>query len=328
MYLLAIILKNINFNFRKREHFSLLYNLLKIFLKSILCRLLTRQSIPAVSRNRRKRRSLSKSKNWFGTRLPPPPRVLAGGRTNEKSFEQRASGRLFEPRERERERRRREGKDGGAEAKLVRFEIVGPLLIQADIIGGVCYLHTLVPPPPRTRSYNEEEHGKPLRAILGVDRRCYRRPTACCSPTWPHPLAPLPPSNLLLRATWVSLSHLPPSQPSLPSAHVHRVVPSRSFLLSFPSPLLCHPSTTWLFLSFSGAIYSARSVFSSCFLLLVDRPRFLYGRLTFPTDTICDTCVCVCIYVFDDPKIAERYSRLETVRFWPCWIEFVRVSYG
>lgn len=29
--------------------------------------------------------------------------------------------------------------------QLVRFEIVGPLLIQADIIGGVCYLHTLVP---------------------------------------------------------------------------------------------------------------------------------------------------------------------------------------
>lgn len=39
---------------------------------------------------------------------------------------------------------------------------------------------------PRTRSYNEEEHGKPLRTILGVDRRCYRRPTAC-SPTCPHP---------------------------------------------------------------------------------------------------------------------------------------------
>lgn len=28
--------------------------------------------------------------------------------------------------------------------RLVRFKIVGPLLIQADIIGGVCYLHTLV----------------------------------------------------------------------------------------------------------------------------------------------------------------------------------------
>lgn len=31
------------------------------------------------------------------------------------------------------------------QGQLVRFEIVGPLLIQADIIGGVCYLHTLVP---------------------------------------------------------------------------------------------------------------------------------------------------------------------------------------
>lgn len=295
MYLLAIILKNINFNFRKREHFSLLYNLLKIFLKSILCRLLTRQSIPAVSRNRRKRRSLSKSKNWFGTRLPPPPRVLAGGRTNEKSFEQRASGRLFEPRERERERRRREGKDGGAEAKLVRFEIVGPLLIQADIIGGVCYLHTLVPPPPRTRSYNEEEHGKPLRAILGVDRRCYRRPTACCSPTWPHPLAPLPPSNLLLRATWVSLSHLPPSQPSLPSAHVHRVVPSRSFLLSFPSPSppvhhVTFPFPQWRYLLGSKCVFflllapcrsSALSLWSS---------YFSYGHDM--------RYVCVCVYMY------------------------------
>lgn len=68
--------------------------------------------------------------------------------------------------------------------RLVRFKIVGPLLIQADIIGGVCYLHTLVRSAPRTRSYNEEEHGKPLRVILGVDRRCYRRPTAC-SPTCP-----------------------------------------------------------------------------------------------------------------------------------------------
>lgn len=75
--------------------------------------------------------------------------------------------------------------------RLVRFKIVGPLLIQADIIGG-CLLpahpRTSV---PRTRSYNEEEHGKPLRAILGVDRRCYRRPTAC-SPTCPHPPSSLP----------------------------------------------------------------------------------------------------------------------------------------
>lgn len=86
-------------------------------------------------------------------------------------------------------RRRRQGNQRhGAAAqrprRLVRFKIVGPLLIQADIIGGVCYLHTLVRSAPRTRSYNEEEHGKPLRAILGVDRRCYRRPTAC-SPTCP-----------------------------------------------------------------------------------------------------------------------------------------------
>lgn len=326
MYLLAIILKNINFNFRKREHFSLLYNLLKIFLKSILCRLLTRQSIPAVSRNRRKRRSLSKSKNWFGTRLPPPPRVLAGGRTNEKSFEQRASGRLFEPRERERERR--EGKDGGAEAKLVRFEIVGPLLIQADIIGGVCYLHTLVPPPPRTRSYNEEEHGKPLRAILGVDRRCYRRPTACCSPTWPHPLAPLPPSNLLLRATWVSLSHLPPSQPSLPSAH-GPCTPRCSF--AFLSPLLSFslPTRPPRDFSFPSVALSTRLevcfLLASCSLSIVrafSMVVLLFLRTRYAIR------VCVCIYVFDDPKIAERYSRLETVRFWLCWIEFVRVSYG
>lgn len=50
---------------------------------------------------------------------------------------------------------------------------------------------------PRTRSYNEEEHGKPLRAILGVDRRCYRRPTAC-SPTCPHPPPSLA-SSLFLR---------------------------------------------------------------------------------------------------------------------------------
>jgi hypothetical protein len=82
-------------------------------------------------------------------------------------------------------RRRRGNQRHGAAAqgprRLVSFKIVGPLLIQADIIGGVCYLHTLVR-NARTRSYNEEEHGKPLRAILGVDRRCYRRPTAC-SPT-------------------------------------------------------------------------------------------------------------------------------------------------
>lgn len=86
-------------------------------------------------------------------------------------------------------RRRRQGNQRhGAAAqiprRLVRFKIVGPLLIQADIIGDVCYLHTLVRSAPRTRSYNEEEHGKPLRAILGVDRRCYRRPTAC-SPMCP-----------------------------------------------------------------------------------------------------------------------------------------------
>lgn len=80
-------------------------------------------------------------------------------------------------------RRRRGNQRHGAAAqeprRLVRFKIVGPLLIQADIIEGVCYLHTLVRSAPRTRSYNEEEHGKPLRAILGVDRRCYRRRTAC-----------------------------------------------------------------------------------------------------------------------------------------------------
>lgn len=32
----------------------------------------------------------------------------------------------------------------GGPSRLVRFKIVGPLLIQPDIIGGVCYLHTLV----------------------------------------------------------------------------------------------------------------------------------------------------------------------------------------
>lgn len=95
--------------------------------------------------------------------------------------------------------------------RLVRFKIVGPLLIQADIIGG-CLLpahpRTSV---PRTRSYNEEEHGKPLRAILGVDRRCYRRPTAC-SPTCPHP----PSSSSLFLYTGRLSFDIPPTFSILP----------------------------------------------------------------------------------------------------------------
>lgn len=95
----------------------------------------------------------------------------------------------------------------------------------------------------RTRSYNEEEHGKPLRAILGVDRRCYRRPTAC-SPVWPLILLSslfLPFFQRLLRLC------LPPSPVILTSlpftlARVHRC--SFAFLSPFSSSLLS--ATTFL----------------------------------------------------------------------------------
>lgn len=128
--------------------------------------------------------------------------------------------------------------------RLVKFKIVGPLLIQADIIGG-CLLpahpRTSV---PRTRSYNEEEHGKPLRAILGVDRRCYRRPTAC-SPTCPHP-----PSSLFLFFSSGCLSFDIPLTFSIPLPDVRRAREARSSFslpVTFP-PIssLAPPSTSFL----------------------------------------------------------------------------------
>lgn len=129
--------------------------------------------------------------------------------------------------------------------RLVKFKIVGPLLIQADIIGG-CLLpahpRTSV---PRTRSYNEEEHGKPLRAILGVDRRCYRRPTAC-SPTCPHP-----PSSLSLFFSAGCLSFDIPLTFSIPLPDVRRAREearsSFSLPVTFPPIFsLAPPSTSFL----------------------------------------------------------------------------------
>ena len=100
----------------------------------------------------------------------------------------------------------------------------------------------------RTRSYNEEEHGKPLRAILGVDRRCYRRPTAC-SPVWPLILLSslflpffrrllrlcLPPPPVILTTLPFTLARVPPLFLRVPFSFLLLPSVRHHFSLPFPS---------------------------------------------------------------------------------------------
>lgn len=100
----------------------------------------------------------------------------------------------------------------------------------------------------RTRSYNEEEHGKPLRAILGVDRRCYRRPTAC-SPVWPLILLSslflpffyrllrlcLPPSPVILTSLPFTLARVHPLFLRVPFTFLLLPSVRHHFSLPFPS---------------------------------------------------------------------------------------------
>ena len=164
----------------------------------------------------------------------------------------------------------------------------------------------------RTRSYNEEEHGKPLRAILGVDRRCYRRPTAC-SPVWPLILLSslfLPFFHRLLRLC------LPPSPVILTSlpftlARVHPLFLRVPF--SFLLPAFC-PPPLFLALPFSSTLSSCSRPVSSL-AASSDRLVFFHARSLVPSLLSFVCLLCSSIYTLtstytgnlaDDPPIAKR----------------------
>lgn len=165
----------------------------------------------------------------------------------------------------------------------------------------------------RTRSYNEEEHGKPLRAILGVDRRCYRRPTAC-SPVWPlillsslflpffHRLLRflcLPPSPVILTSLPFTLARVHPLFLRVPFTFL--LLPSLS-ATTFPCPSFL----------FHAILLSASRLFP--FAASSDRLVFFHA-CSFPSllSFVCllcsSICTLTCTYtgnLADDPPIARR----------------------